>query len=59
MTERVESVVVHPAIAGLLHALPHPEQHWPVIEQEKFLVAMRRVFEMIYVNSSDRDSGND
>lgn len=52
---------VHPAIAGVLSALPHPEEHWPEIERAKWMCALGAVLDLVYAYPApphDPESGS-
>jgi hypothetical protein len=42
------SVRTHPAIAGLVYALPHPGTVWTESHRAAWIEALQRVFDLVY-----------
>lgn len=50
------NVLLHPAVAGVMMALPHPGTVWPDVERAKFMCALGAVLDLIYEPTQDSAS---
>jgi hypothetical protein len=46
----------HPAIAGMLEALPHPSAHWPPDQRSLYIEAFKAVLDLVYARNTNPGS---